>query len=81
MATVTKKPQIERLSIQLRKDIKRDQVDQLLERIYRLNGCLTCGLNGFDIELLAGPRINPEVLKLNEAKLAGVVSVTTRAGF
>ena len=65
-----------RVAIQLRKNIKKEQVNALFERIYRLNGCLACGLLGFDIRLISDSVINPIVNELNDAKLDGVAGVS-----
>ncbi len=67
-----------KLTIQLRKNIKKDQVNALLERIYRLSGCLACGLIGFDLQLISDSVINPIVNELNDAKLDGVAAVSQR---
>ncbi len=73
MATTTaSKPT--RVSIQLRKNIKKEQVNALFERIYRLNGCLACGLLGFDIQLISDSVVNPIVTELNDAKLDGIAA-------
>jgi hypothetical protein len=76
MATATTRPT--KISVQLRKNIKKEQVNALFERIYRLNGCLACGLLGFDIQLISDSVVNPIVNDLNEAKLDGIAGVSQR---
>ena len=45
----------------------RKDVDQVLERIYKLSGCSKCGLGGIDLRLALG---DPEPLKeFREAKV------------
>ena len=66
------------LSIQLRKNVKKEQINSLLERIYRLSGCLACGLNGFDLHLVNESLINPAVNELAGAELDGIANVTQR---
>lgn len=65
-----------KVSVQLRKNIKKEQVNALFERIYRLNGCLACGLNGFDLRLISDSVINPVVNELIDAKLDGIAGVS-----
>ena len=72
--TIATKPV--KVSVQLRKNIKKEQVNALFERIYRLNGCLACGLNGFDLRLISDSVINPVVNDLIDAKLDGVAGVS-----
>ena len=74
MATATTRPT--KINIQVRKGIKKEQVNAILERIYRLNGCLACGLNGFDLRLIGDGVINPIVNELANAGLDGVVNVS-----
>lgn len=77
MATAVSKGPV-RVSIGLRRNVKKEQVNALLERIYRLNGCLTCGLNGFDLQLISDSVINPIVNQLAGAQLDGVTGVSQR---
>ena len=72
--TIATKPV--KVSVQLRKNIKKEQVNALFERIYRLNGCLACGLNGFDLRLISDSVINPVVNDLIDAKLDGIAGVS-----
>ncbi|MBV8519812.1 MAG: hypothetical protein JO197_20645 [Acidobacteria bacterium] len=58
MANATRRPGA-RLSIRLSKNIKKEQVDNLFAKLYELNGCLRCGLGGFDIEMLTDPVVDP----------------------
>jgi hypothetical protein len=67
-----------KLTIQLRKNIKKEQVNALFDRIYRLSGCLGCGLLGFDLQLISDSVINPIVNDLNDAKLDGIAAVSQR---
>jgi hypothetical protein len=67
-----------KLSIQLKKNVKKEQVNALLERIYGLAGCPTCGLNGFDLQLVSNPVINPIVKNLVDAQLDGIAGVSQR---
>ena len=53
-------------------DVSNAQIGKALEEIYRLTGCLTCGIRGIDLILHGG---DPEVDAL--AKLQGVA----HAGF
>lgn len=78
MATTVSTKAPVKLAIQLRKNIKKEQVDALFERIYRLNGCLACGLNGFDLQLISDSVVNPIVGELAGAKLDGVTGVGQR---
>ena len=36
------------------------EIDRLFERLYKLSGCLRCGLGGIDLDFV-GPVINPEL--------------------
>jgi hypothetical protein len=78
MATATTKPPV-KLSIRLRKNVKKDQIEAMFERIYRLSGCLTCGLNGFDLQLINESIVNPAVNDLADAGLAGIAGVNERS--
>ena len=77
MATVRSTTPV-RVSIRLKKNVKKAQIDALLERIYKLSGCLTCGLNGFDLHLVNEAVINPAVNDLAGANLEGVAGVSQR---
>lgn len=72
--TIATKPV--KVSVQLRKNIKKEQVNALFERIYRLTGCLACGLNGFDLRLISDSVVNPIVNDLIDSKLDGVAGVS-----
>jgi hypothetical protein len=65
MATATRRPGA-RVSIRIAKNIKREQVDSLFAKLYELNGCLRCGLGGFDIELLTDPVVDPPLKDLGQ---------------
>ena len=55
------------------KGIKADTLNQTLDRIYRLSGCLGCGLLGYDI-ILHGGDPGPDSFDTNG--LPGVGGVT-----
>lgn len=76
MATASRTPV--RMSIRLKKNVKKEQVNALLERIYKLSGCPNCGLNGFDLQLVNEAVVNPAVNELAGADLAGVAGVSQR---
>jgi hypothetical protein len=50
-------------------DVNNAQIGKALEEIYRLTGCLTCGIRGIDLILHGG---DPEIDVLG--KLPGVVN-------
>jgi hypothetical protein len=39
------------LAVTLRPSVTKDQINQILERIYKESGCLACGLGGRDLYL------------------------------
>ena len=41
-------------------------MDSLFAKLYELNGCLRCGLGGFDIELLTDPVVDPPLKDLGQ---------------
>ncbi len=49
-------------------EIPKEQISGVLEHIYRLSGCSTCGIRGIDVRLVGGG--DPEVGPI--AKLPGV---------
>ncbi len=57
-----------RLDIQLQREVTKEQISGVLEHIYRLSGCSTCGIRGIDVRLVGGG--DPEVGPI--AKLPGV---------
>jgi hypothetical protein len=78
MATATAKAPV-KVSIRLKKNVTKKQIDTMLERIYRLSGCLTCGLNGFDLQLINESVVNPAINDLAGAGLEGVAGISERA--
>jgi hypothetical protein len=78
MATTIKRAEPVRLAIQLRKGVKKDQITAIFERLYRLSGCLACGLNGFDLQLIGDSLVNPAVNEIADARLEGVAGAVQR---
>jgi hypothetical protein len=67
-----------KITVQLKRNIKKEQVNALFERLYKLSGCLACGLLGFDLQLISDSVINPIVNELNGANLEGIAGVSQR---
>ena len=78
MATAIAKAPV-KLSIRLRKNVKKADIDSLFERLYRLSGCLTCGLIGFDLQIINEAIVNPAVNELADAGLGGIAGINERA--
>jgi hypothetical protein len=60
------------LELQLHRDVTKEQINGVLEHIYRLSGCPTCGIRGIDLRLLGGGG-DPEISQL--ARSPGVGGV------
>lgn len=61
------------VQVQFKHDVTSKQVIATLEEVFRLSGCLTCGIRGIDLNLLGG---DPEIAPL--AQLPGVAGVVAR---
>ena len=59
--------------LSLKPDITSEQVSKTLAEIYRLSGCLACGIRGIDVVLHGG---DPEIDVLG--KLGGIAGVEVR---
>lgn len=57
MAT-TKATRKRRVTASLAPKTTKEDISNFMESIYKLSGCLRCGLLGFDVNI-AGPVINP----------------------
>lgn len=49
------------LAVTIRPAITKDQINQLLERIYRESGCASCGLGGRDLHLIFDELVNDKI--------------------
>ena len=49
-----------RVTASLAPKTTREDINNFMESIYKLSGCLRCGLLGFDVNI-AGPVINPVI--------------------
>lgn len=54
MATTTNRLAGRTITLAVRKGTTKEHIQTTLESIYRLSGCLTCGLLGFDVILHGG---------------------------
>lgn len=78
-----------RVSIKVREDITLDALQEIIGRLGKqigeLNGCTTCGLNGFDLDI-GSIRTNPAIDKLREVSreferdMSQIVDVTVFEG-
>jgi hypothetical protein len=63
---------VRKLQVQFTHDVTRDQVIATMEAVFRVSGCLTCGIRGIDLNLLGGdPASELDTLR----KLPGVAGV------
>ena len=63
---------VRKLQVQFTHDVTRDQVIATMEEVFRVSGCLTCGIRGIDLNLLGGnPASELDALR----KLPGVAGV------
>lgn len=60
MATTAQRATRRKVTIAVGPKTTKAEIDRLFERLYKLSGCLKCGLGGFDIDF-AGPVVNPEL--------------------
>jgi hypothetical protein len=63
---------VRKLQVQFTHDVTRDQVLATMEEVFRVSGCLTCGIRGVDLNLLGGDPVS-ELDALR--KLPGVAGV------
>ncbi len=52
------------VSIGIRKGVKAESLHKALDEIFRLSGCTSCGLNGFDLHFHG--HVNPAVDQLDK---------------
>jgi hypothetical protein len=43
-----------KLQVQFKHDVTREQVVAAMDAVFRVSGCLTCGIRGIDLNLLGG---------------------------
>ncbi|MFN8352943.1 MAG: hypothetical protein U0Y10_00730 [Spirosomataceae bacterium] len=60
-------------SVSVRPKVTRDQIILEVDRILKLNGCLACGLGGYDIRIGLEEIINPDQFKIERDFLRNVV--------
>jgi hypothetical protein len=63
---------VRKLQVQFTHDVTREQVVAAMETVFRISGCLTCGIRGIDLNLLGGDPA-PELEPLR--RLPGVAGV------
>jgi len=61
---------VRKLQVQFTHGVTRDQVIATMETVFRISGCLACGIRGIDLNLLGG---DPELESLRG--LPGVAGV------
>ncbi len=61
------------VQVQFKHDVTSKQVMATLEEVFRMTGCMTCGIRGIDLNLLGG---DPEMGQL--AQLPGIAGVVAR---
>jgi hypothetical protein len=61
-----------KLQVQFKHDVTREQVVAAMDAVFRISGCLTCGIRGIDLNLL-GSNPAPDVEALRG--LPGVAGV------
>ncbi|HWX34492.1 MAG TPA: hypothetical protein VNZ53_44575 [Steroidobacteraceae bacterium] len=45
---------VRNLQVQFKHDVTRDQVLATMDAVFRISGCLACGIRGIDLNLLGG---------------------------
>ena len=68
-----------RLDLQLHQDVTKEQINGVLEHVYRLSGCPTCGIRGIDLRLLGGGG-DPEITQIARSPGVGGVVFSRLAG-
>ena len=76
MATTTKASKLagRKVRVFVNREVKAETINRTLERIYRLSGCLACGLLGYDI-LIHGGDPGPEPFDVDGLPGIGGVSI------
>ena len=73
MSTQLKLPA--KLQLQLHHEITKDQIFNAMTEIFKLSGCLSCGIRGIDLRLIGSGDPGPEVAAVrNLPGVAGMVS-------
>jgi hypothetical protein len=61
-----------RVTINVQKNVKPEQVNAALAELYKLSGCLSCGFLGWDLVIRGG---DPEIAALQSLRDIGGVTV------